>query len=196
LWRRIAGGLNVEAQEQIFKDISKFLNPAAARQAGVAKQIKTRGYDDMVRLSGVLERLPVDKKINLCEWLLKRLQKSSESNQTWWAVGRIASRVPFHGSSHNVIPAEIVTVWLQQILKVDWKKVPQAGFAATLIGRMSGDRARDLDESIRQQIVDKLKASKSPASWMEMVEVYKELDVAEEKQIFGEALPPGLKLIS
>ncbi|MCF6251899.1 MAG: hsp70 family protein [Methylococcaceae bacterium] len=195
LWRRIAGGLNVKAQEQIFKDISKFLNPAAARQAGVEKQIKTRGYDDMVRLSGVLERLSVDKKITLCEWLLKRLQKSSESNQSWWAVGRIASRVPFHGSSHNVIPAEIVTVWLQQILKIDWKKVPQAGFAATLIGRMSGDRSRDLDESIRQQIVDKLKASKSPASWVEMVKVYKELDVVEEKQIFGEALPPGLKLI-
>ena len=196
LWRRIAGGLDSEAQEQIFKDISKFLNPAAARQAGVAKQIMTRGYDDMVRLSGVLERLPVEKKIMLCEWLLKRLQKSSEPNQTWWAVGRIASRVPFHGSSHNVIAAETVAVWLQQVLKVDWKKVPQAGFAATLMARMSGDRARDLDEAVRLQIIDKLKQSKSPISWIEMVEAYKELDEAEEKQIFGEALPPGLKLIS
>jgi len=196
LWRRIAGGLNTDAQEQILKDISKFLNPAAARQAGVAKQIKTRGYDDMVRLAGVLERLPVEKKITVCEWLLKRLQKSSEPNQTWWAVGRIASRVPFHGSNHNVIAAEIVTDWLQQILKVDWKKVPQAGFAATLIGRMSGDRARDLDEATRLQIVEKLKASKAPASWINMVEAYKELDEMEEKQVFGEALPPGLKLIS
>ena len=196
LWRRIAGGLNTEAQQQIFKDISKFLNPAAARQAGVAKQIKARGYDDMVRLAGVLERLPVDKKITVCEWLLKRLQKSSEPNQTWWAVGRIASRVPFHGSSHNVIPAETVTVWLQQILKVDWKKVPQAGFAATLIARMSGDRARDLDESVRLEIIEQLKLSKAPVAWIEMVEAYKELNETEEKQIFGEALPPGLKLIS
>ena len=196
LWRRIAGGLNTEAQEQIFKDISKFLNPAAARQAGVEKKIKTRGYDDMVRLAGVLERLPVEKKIIVCEWLLKRLQKSSEPNQTWWAVGRIASRVPFHGSNHNVITAKIVTDWLQQIMQVDWKKVPQAGFAATLIGRMSGDRARDLDEATRLQIVEKLKASKTPASWAAMVETYKELDEMEEKQVFGEALPPGLKLIS
>ena len=196
LWRRIAGGLDGSAQEQIFKDISKFLNPAAARQAGVAKQIKIRGYDDMVRLSGVLERLSVDKKIILCEWLLKRLQKSSEPNQTWWAVGRIASRVPFHGSSHNVIPAQLVTDWMTQLLKVDWKKVPQAAFAATLMSRMSGDRVRDLDETIRLQIVEKLQASKAPSSWVEMVETYKELDEVEEKQIFGEALPPGLKLIS
>ena len=196
LWRRIAGGLESSAQEQIFKDISKFINPAAARQAGVAKQVKLRGYDDMVRLAGVLERLPIDNKISLCEWLLKRLQKSSEPNQTWWAVGRIASRIPFHGSQHNVIPADVVSIWLKQIIEVDWKKVPQAGFAATLISRMSGDRARDLDADIRLQVIDKLKATKSPASWVDMVETYKELNAQEEKQIFGEALPPGLTLIS
>jgi molecular chaperone DnaK (HSP70) len=196
LWRRIAGGLSVAAQEQIFADIAKFINPAAARQAGVAKQIKNRGYDDMVRLAAVLERLPVDKKIQLGEWLLKRLQKSSEPTQSWWAVGRIGSRLPFHGSSHNVIPADIVCGWLTQILAEDWKKTPHAGFAATLIARMSGDRARDIDDAVRLQIIAKLKFSKAPSSWIEMVEQVKELDEKEEKQIFGEALPPGLKLIN
>jgi molecular chaperone DnaK (HSP70) len=196
LWRRIAGGLNEAAQEKIFADIAKFLNPAAARQPGVIKQIKNRGYDDMVRLAGVLERLPVAKKIQLGEWLLKRLEKAAEPSQTWWAVGRIGARMPFHGSSHNVIPADTVGLWLQQMLAVDWKKIPQAGFAATLIARMSGDRARDLDDAMRLQVVEKLKLSKAPASWIEMVEQFKELDEKEEKQIFGEALPPGLKLIN
>jgi molecular chaperone DnaK (HSP70) len=195
LWRRIAGGLNVQAQEQIFADIAKYINPAAARQAGIAKQIKNRGYDDMVRLAAVLERLSVAKKIQLGEWLLKRLQKASEPDQTWWAVGRIGARMPFHGSSHNVIPADIVDKWLREILIEDWKKIPQAGFAATIIARMSGDRARDIDEKIRRQIIDKLKLNKAPSSWIEMVGRVKELDEKEEKQIFGEALPPGLKLI-
>lgn len=195
LWRRIAGGLDGKAQERIFGDIGKFLNPASARQPGVAKQIKTRGYDDMVRLSGVLERLPVDKKIQLGEWLLKRLQKASEPDQTWWAVGRIGARIPFHGSSHNVVSPEVAAKWLQEIVKADWKKKPQAGFAATLIARMSGDRTRDVDDKLRAQIVDQLKFAKAPASWVEMVETLKELDEKEEKQIFGEALPPGLKLI-
>jgi len=196
LWRRIAGGLDAAAQEKIFADIAKFLNPAAARQPGVAKQIKNRGYDDMVRLAGVLERLPVVKKIQLGEWLLKRLEKSGEPSQTWWAVGRIGARMPFHGSSHNVVPADVVCLWLKQMLAVDWKKIPQAGFAATLIARMSGDRARDIDEAMRLQIIEKLKLSKAPASWIDMVEQLKELDEKEEKQIFGEALPPGLKLIN
>ncbi len=195
LWRRIAGGLGIEAQERLFDDIAKYINPAAARQAGVAKQLKTRSYDDMVRLAAVLERLPVEKKIQLGEWLLKRLQKASESRQTWWAVGRIGARIPFHGSSHNVVAPEIVGKWLQQMLTVDWKKSPEAAFAATLISRMSDDRARDIEDTIRQQVLDKLKQSKAPASWPEMVEVYKELDEKEEKQVFGEALPPGLKLI-
>lgn len=195
LWRRIAGGLNANAQEQIFTDISKFLNPAAARQAGVAKQIKTRGYDDMVRLSATLERLPVDKKIQLGEWLLKRLEKSSEPSQTWWAVGRIGARVPFHGSSHNVVSVSVVSAWLTALLAEDWKKNPHIGFAATLMARMSGDRTRDIADELRQQICEKLKLSKAPVSWLEMVEQVKELDEIEEKQLFGEALPPGLKLI-
>ena len=196
LWRRIAGGLSAVAQEQIFADIAKFINPAAARQPGVAKQIKNRGYDDIVRLAAVLERLPVDKKIQLGDWFLKRLQKASEPTQTWWAVGRIGARMPFHGSSHNVIPADIVCNWLTQILSEDWKKTPHAGFAATLIARMSGDRARDIDDAVRLEIIAKLKLSKAPSSWIEMVEQVKELDEKEEKQIFGEALPPGLKLLN
>jgi len=195
LWRRIAGGLDSDAQEQIFNDIAKFINPSAARQPGVAKHIKSRGYDDMVRLSAVLERLPVSQKIQLGEWLLKRLQKAGEPSQTWWAVGRIGARIPFHGSSHNVIPAETVDKWLKQILQEDWKKKPQAGFAATLIARMSGDRARDIDEKMRLEVIEKLRLNKAPTSWLDMVEQVKELDEKAEQQIFGEALPPGLKLI-
>jgi hypothetical protein len=196
VWRRIAGGLNAAAQEQIFADIAKYLNPAAARQAGIAKQIKTRGYDDMVRLSAILERLTADKKIQLGEWLLKRLEKAGEPSQTWWAVGRIGARVPFHGSSHNVVSVDVVSEWLTAMLKEDWRKNPHIGFATTLMARMSGDRTRDIDDTLRLAILEKLKLSKAPVSWLDMVEQVKELDEKEEKQIFGEALPPGLKLIN
>lgn len=196
MWRRIAGGLDSEAQEFIFSDLTKYLNPASARQGNIAKQSKQRGYDDMVRLAAVLERLPVTKKIQLGEWLLKRLKKSSEPVQTWWAVGRIGARIPFHAGAQHVIPPGTIAIWLKQALSVDWKKTPQAGFAATMIARMSGDRARDIDESLRVQILEKLKSVKAPTSWIKMIEEVKELDESEEKQIFGEALPPGLKLIS
>lgn len=195
LWRRIAGGLTQQAQEQIFNDIGKYIDPASARQAGVAKQLKTRSYDDIVRLAAVLERLPVAKKIQLGEWLLTRLAKTGEPSQTWWAVGRIGSRQPFHSSSHNVIPAEIATVWLERLLKEDWKKNPSIGFAAMLIARMSGDRSHDISDNLRFAIIDKLKLSKAPTTWLELVEHNKELSEKDEHHIFGEALPAGLKLM-
>jgi hypothetical protein len=195
LWRRVAGGLDTTAQEQIFADISNYINPAVCRQPGIAKQVSQRSYDDIVRLAAVLERLPVASKIQLGEWLLKRLQKTNESKQTWWALGRVGARLPFYGSSHNVIPADIAGKWLVSLLIEDWKKVPQAAFAATLICRKSGDRARDIQESLRLQVMDKLKISKMPYPWADMVEQYKEMNEKEENQFFGETLPPGLKLI-
>jgi molecular chaperone DnaK (HSP70) len=195
LWRRIAGGLDSTAQELIFADIANYINPAASRQPSVAKQLKQRSYDDIVRLAAVLERLPIASKIQLGEWLLKRLQKAGEPKQTWWALGRVGARLAFYGSSHNIVPADTADKWLVTLLTQDWKKIPQAAFAATLICRKSGDRARDIDERLRMQIMDKLKISKAPYPWLEMVEHYKELDEKETDQFFGEALPPGLKLI-
>ncbi|WKJ89684.1 Hsp70 family protein [Methylomonas montana] len=195
LWRRVAGGLQADAQKQIFNDLAKFVNPAVARQAGVAKQLVTRGYEDMVRLAAALERLAIADKIQLGEWLLKRLEKSGEPEQSWWAVGRIGGRILFHGNNHDVIAPATVSLWLEQLLKADWKKQPQAGFAATLLARRCADRARDIDEDLRLRVLDKLKQSKAAASWQEMVAEYKQLDEQQEKQIFGEALPPGLRLI-
>jgi hypothetical protein len=149
----------------------------------------------MVRLAAALERLPIADKTVLGDWLLKRLEKAGEPDQSWWATGRIGARILFHGNHHEVIPPETVANWLQQLLNVDWKKRPQAGFAASLMARRCDDRVRDIEEALRAQILEKLRQAKAPFSWMEMVAEFKPLDEQQEKLVFGEALPPGLKLI-
>jgi hypothetical protein len=194
-WRRSAGGLNAEQQMKLFKDISKFINPSALTNRKLQAESKQKSYEDMIKLVATLEHLPTDHKSQVIQWLLKRLEKSSETITSWWAVGRIASRIPFHGSAHNVINKNQVQTWLPKLLNVDWKKNLQAAFAAVLMTRMSGDRSRDIDDDWRKKVVDKLSASKAPASWSEMVETVKELDEAETKKIFGEGLPVGLQLI-
>ena len=196
LWRRVAGGLDVAAQLRIYQDIAKFIDPAAARQPGLVKQLTVRGYEDMVRLAATLERLPVAEKIQLGVWLLKRLEKPGEPEQSYWALGRIAARILFYGKNHDVLPPQVVEPWLQQLLKPDWKKQQQAAFAATLIARRCDDRASDIDENLRLQVLEKLKLSKVPPGWLEMVAEYKPLDAQQEKQVFGEALPPGLLLVN
>ena len=154
-----------------------------------------QAYDDMVRLVAGLERLTIEHKIAAGTWLLERLRKASESPQSWWAVGRIGARVPFYGSIHHVIPTAVATEWLQRLIKVDWKKVQSAPFAAASLARMSGDRERDIANDLRQEVATKLRAVKAPITWVQMVEKVTELDEADERRVFGESLPPGLKLV-
>lgn len=195
LWRRVSGGLNEQAQCQLLDDIADDLQPSGKRAGKRLPAAKHQGYDDMVRLVATLERLPVARKIEAGKWLLERLQKASESQQTWWAVGRIGARVPFYGSVHNVVPAETAARWLQFVIELDWKKIPSAAFAATLLARMSGDRERDIQPDLRAQIVNYLRQSKCPESWIAMVEHTTELQEADERRMFGESLPPGLRLV-
>jgi molecular chaperone DnaK (HSP70) len=196
LWRRVAGGLGEPAQLELFGGLAEFIDPETARRGNLPSLAKKRGYEDMVRLAAVLERLPAETKATLGGWLLQRLSKPAEPAESWWALGRIGTRVPFHGSSHNVVPRATAEDWLEKALARDFKKEPHPGFAAALLARMSGDRERDIDPALRQRVVDKLRVGKAPDSWIAMVSEARELTEADEKRIFGEALPPGLKLIA
>jgi len=196
LWRRIAGGLNAEAQGKIFGGLADFINPDKAKRGNLPTLAKKRGYEDMLRLAAVLERLPLADKTALGGWLLSRLAKSGEPAETGWALGRVGARIPFHAGAQSVIPRETAEAWLATLLEFDWKKQATAGFAATLISRMTGDRERDISPALRAKIVERLRGAKAAESWLGMVTEVKELNEADENRIFGEALPPGLKLIS
>lgn len=194
-WRRAAGGLDEQQQQQLFNDMARYLDPAVLRNRKLLAELQTRAYDDMVQLVAGLERLPVDTKIQVGNWLLKRLEKKSEPLTSWWAVGRIGARVLFHRSAHNVVPPEVATTWLQRLLKEDWKKNQQIAFAAVMLARMSGDRSRDLEPEERTRVITKLQEARAPALWIELVSEARELNEAETQLIFGEKLPSGLKLI-
>jgi molecular chaperone DnaK (HSP70) len=195
LWRRVAGGLGESEQIAVFEEISPYINPETARRGNLPALAKKRSYEDMVRLIAVLERLPVDTKVAAGDWLQQRLDKAGEPIGSWWALGRIGGRVPWHGSPHAVVPRERVSHWLEWILQQDFRKDTHAAFAATLLSRMSGDRERDIDPALRQRVMDALRIGKAPESWSAMVGEYQALNEADEQRIFGEALPPGLKLV-
>ncbi|HMW29396.1 MAG TPA: hypothetical protein PKE44_07505, partial [Plasticicumulans sp.] len=76
----------------------------------------------------------------------------------------------------------------------DWQAAAPAALAATLLARRSGDRVRDLPEELCRRVGARLRATRQPESWVRMVEAVVELDEADRKRVFGEALPPGLRL--
>ena len=194
LWRRVAGGLDGAAQLDILDDIAPYLRPAT--KSVKIKGVKKQGFDDMVRLAAALEHISAERKAELGDWLIERLAQKQASAQTWWALGRLGTRVPFHGSAHNVVARATASEWLEQLLALDWKTVQAAAFAGTLIARRSGDRERDLDPAWSEQIAARLKAIHAPDSWLSMVTEITQLDHHDEQRVFGETLPPGLRLVA
>ncbi|SAK51048.1 chaperone heat-shock protein [Caballeronia catudaia] len=195
LWRRAAGGLPEAAQLRLLDDMAFVLQPPGTSRYRKAAGAARAGYEDMVRLAASLERVPVERKIEVGEWLLTRLKKPSENVQSWWALGRIGARAPFYGSAHGVVPPDIAVAWLDAILALDWKKIDPAAFAAVQIARMTGDRSRDLPDDARAAVVQRLETIGAAAAWIAMVRETVELDRADVGRVFGETLPAGLKLI-
>jgi hypothetical protein len=191
----VAGGLPEAAQTRLIDEVAIHLQPAAAARAQRASGSAKHGYEDMVRLVASLERVPAELKVEVGDWLLERLQKPAETPQSWWAVGRLGAREPFYGSAHNVVPAEVAARWLTTMLALDWHRVEPARFAATQIARMTGDRARDLAPELREKVARRLETAGAPKTWIMLVRDVVKLDEADERRVFGESLPPGLKLL-
>lgn len=195
LWRRVAGGLPDAAQTRLIDEVAIHLQPAAVARAQRASASAKYGYEDMVRLVASLERVPAELKVEVGDWLLERLRKPEETAQSWWAVGRLGAREPFYGSAHNVVPSEVAARWLTTVLALDWHRIEPARFAATQIARMTGDRTRDLAPELRENVARRLETLGAPRSWITLVREVVRLDEADERRVFGESLPPGLKLL-
>ncbi|WP_291991670.1 Hsp70 family protein [Candidatus Accumulibacter sp. ACC003] len=200
LWRRAAGGLAQSTQEALLADLLPPLQsePAKAVAKGRNRQAApiTGSHDDMLRLLASLERLPVERKVEIGDWLLDRLQRAAEKPLGWWALGRIGARQSLYGSAHQVVPAEVAGRWLDGLLAIDWKKVEPAAFAATQIARLTGDRSRDLPDVVRAAVIERLAASNAGAGWIAQINTVVELDKADERRAFGESLPAGLRLVA
>ena len=68
-------------------------------------------------------------------------------------------------------------------------------FCLAQLARRTGQRALDVDDAIRQRVLDVLHGLKVPAHWSEMVERVVHLEAGDRGQLFGESLPIGLRLV-
>ena len=199
LWRRVSGGLPPAAQLRLLDDFAFNLQADASERGRRPVTLVNGSEEDMLRLGASLERIPSAYKAEIGNWMVGELPKAKTlATQTryLWALGRVGARRPFHGSAHDVAPVETMEQWLQAVMLLDWRKVEPAGFAAAHLARMTGDRSRDINESLRAEIVRRLQAAGAPPSWPAMVREVVQLDQASEQRMLGEALPPGLKLLN
>ncbi|MFO0697431.1 MAG: Hsp70 family protein [Polyangiales bacterium] len=195
LFRRIAGGLDAKMQARILDGLEFYLEPPSPRPKPRPPGPKKLGVDEMISLVGVLEHLPAETKARIGGYVVERLVSHGENPQAWWSVGRLGARVPFYGSAHTVVPPSVVGPWVEACLAADWEKAKAAAFAATLLARASGDRTRDLPVETRERVAARLEKAGASAAWVRMVREVTHLEAADERRVFGESLPPGLRLL-
>lgn len=186
MWRRVAAGLDRAQQHALFADVRPWLEPGHATPAGP----RAHGLVEMVQLLAGLERLGRAEKELAGQWFLQRADKVG----TWWPLGRLGARVPFHGEARDVVSAEVAAAWLERILALDWARADGAAFAAASIARLSGDPARDLAPELRERVLARLRETGAPASWVDMVSRATALSERDAGRVFGDALPAGLRL--
>jgi len=202
LWRRIAGGLS-RGQQQALAD------PLLASIRSVHHRYvlgTTRGEDASLRpgelvetwrLLGSLELLDVARKIELGDMIVALLPKrkiEQLQGPMTWALGRLAQRVPVYGPLNTVTPRETVERWLADF----WRHAPRepsiAWLAVMQATRRTHDRYRDLSDRCRRAALDWLNDTGAPPHLVELVDSGGQLDIAEQREIFGESLPKGLRL--
>jgi len=206
LWRRVAGGLSTESQLRLLDDFAFNLQADASERGRRPVTLVDGSEEDMLRVGASLERIPSAYKAEIGEWLLGQIdaipsagkldaRASARYGRYLWALGRVGARQSFQSSAHEVAPPDVAASWLERLLRLDWRKVEPAGFAAAHIARMTGDRSRDVEEAVRDDVLRRLAASAAPPMWSAMVREVVELDQAVETRLLGDALPPGLKLL-
>jgi molecular chaperone DnaK (HSP70) len=195
LWRRIAGGLDEPSQARILDAVAPFVPPRDPRRPPPrVPGVRPEALDELIRLAGSLERIPVARKVALGQALLDRLAAEGPSPHVLWALGRLGARVPFHGSAHQVVPGDEAEAWTRRLLGLE-APAGMLVFPLSQLARRSGDRDRDLPDALREEVAAALTRAGATPEAVNAVEQVAAPSEEEDRRIFGESLPPGLRLV-
>jgi hypothetical protein len=196
-WRRIAGGLTPQRQEEIWAYLEPSLAarvPARpAKQFVRTKGVQPEGIDEMARLAAGLEHVEWQQKHRLGEWIYSRFAQPEKASGPWsWALGRLGARTPIYGSIHQVVPPDQIMNWIDGLLKPEIVQVEGALFALAQLARLTGDRTRDVPEGLRKSVLRALESANASPSWQRMVREIVPLEAADKARALGDTLPVGL----
>lgn len=190
-WRRMAGGLTEPMQVTLRDAMDPLVAPKEAKLKQ-PKRVPEDGGEALVMLAA-LERAPVERRAQLGEWIVEKTW-SNDDARLWTAIGRVGARVPVYASLHHVVPPRYAEAWLERLLRLKWENVATAPHAAVQLARMTGDRARDVNERLRKEVEKRLAAVNAKPAWIQSVRELAEVSQEERVAILGEGLPIGLKL--
>jgi hypothetical protein len=206
LWRRVAAGLARPHHDEVYRRLSPFLLPdkggGAAKKAGRPRP-EAHELAEMARCAASLERLVPSQKEALGQTLIKELARaggkaSSTSGHALWCLGRLGARVLLYGPANAAIARPVAERWIEVLLG----RTPGTGresadtvFALAQLARVAGDRSRDIEETLRKAVLEKLEELGADESTLRFVREYHEMETEQQSQALGDALPVGLRLL-
>ena len=207
LWRRVSGGLSKGQQLELSNKLAPpLLTGAALKAAGATSKAKKgakakkgepelnrQELAEMWRAVASLERIPGRSKEGLGEVALRNAV-AARGDFAYWALGRLGARVPLYGPPEEAVAKERVEAWLDRLLGLDWQKHRGIALAVVHMARLCGDATRDLAEPLRLTVVERLRAIDCAEHLVKLVLEVTVLEDQERAQLFGDALPTGLRL--
>jgi hypothetical protein len=151
----------------------------------------------MWRCAASLERLTPEAKEGLGSPLVKEISRPGMGGHVLWCLGRLGARVPLYGLANTVVREEAIERWIEAMLGRPYapgRETADAIFALSQLSRYSGDRARDIPDPLREQVLARLEQLGADEPVLRPVREYHELEAEQEGQALGDALPIGLRL--
>jgi hypothetical protein len=188
LWRRVAGGLTRERQEEIL--------------APELDAIRTRKKlsPELIRLAGSLERVPKETKTELADLFIdigSDLARDKKHCAPYLgALEHLLSRAPLYAGPETVLAPDIVERAYESFRTFDWT-APELAAMQTLFlraARVVGSRSFDLPTALRHRIATKLENSGMAPQKTGKLKDFMPLGSSERISLHDESLPPGLVL--
>ncbi len=202
LWRRVAGGLLTAQQtlvgEPLVADWRTYFRKGGIGVRGRSPQFQFGPHEsaEVWRLLGSLELLRPSVKSELGHMILDRLPREkmpASRDAMLFALGRLGARQPVYGPLNRLVPIEEAESWLDRLLQMNLAD-ERSVFAIVQLSRRTDDRHRDLADAPRRKVLDWLATRAAPAHLVELVRVGGVLQEREQRSVFGETLPRGLRI--
>ena len=188
LWRRVAGGLERQRQEQI---LAPELDKIRTRQ---------KVAPELIRLAGSLELLPIQTKTELANLFIDAASNLAREKRHCapylGALGHILSRAPLYAGPETIVSPDLVEQAYGAFRILDWA-APELTEVQTLFlraARVVGSRSFDLPKAVRHRIAAQLEnAGVAPQKTGKLKE-FMPMGGVERISLYDESLPPGLIL--
>jgi hypothetical protein len=125
--------------------------------------------------------------------LLAREKASAIRDALLFAIARLGARVPVYGPLNAILPAEAAERWARRLVELN-PVDEKASFAVVQLCRRTDDRYRDVADDVRERVLTWLESRQAAPHLTALVREGGHLAADEQRTVFGEALPRGLRI--